>query len=521
MRKSILFLAMSALILLMASCNSKEKKLIGHIPSDAVGAVAVNVKSLAQKSGGDFSGGTFKLPPEIDSAFSKSSEDQNLKKSIEALPSSGIDFDCKAFVFFSSKNFQNGALIKVSDSKALKQFLIDKAKLKISDGDGCHYFVQGNAVTVFNDDVLFIGDAQYSLSESKTLLEAQKLLTLDKKDTYLDDGDAVDALTTSDDASIYFNYKSIKKTYIDEGEYKSIVNSNQFLSKILNSDVSGLLCSVNFNDKDITCSTKIIGDKDSPLCKLLDDVIGDPDSNALKFIPKNAFSIFAFSLNGEALLKIPEFAQLFANIPDNPYASKDDLKKIISDIDGDVIFSSYSIGDASESPFYGAIKTKDAKFVLNKISAVVGAGSGVTGLQNGEVAAMITDSYGIIFGAKDGYLYFRTVPQPVTDSAYADGVVKEIFDKSSWASYVDFRSGSPYASLISDYVGFNVSGYIKSGSSDMTINSDLIIENPVCKNSLQALIKIISAYTRNQSEKAASIGAMAEPDSIAADSVAY
>jgi hypothetical protein len=513
MKKCILYFAMSAMILLMASCNTKEKKLIAHIPSDAVSAVAINVKTLIGKSGMPISNGTVKLPAELDSTFGNNVEEQTLKKSIESLPSSGIDFDSKAYLFFGSKIFRDGALFKVSDSKALLQFLTHTGKLKIGEGGSVqkyHYYIAACFVAVFNDDFIFCGDVRKNLSEAEVLHEVEKLFSLDKKDSYLADDDAVDALTSSDDVSIYFNYKAFKAAYLDQGEYKSMINASPFLTKLVNSDVSGLLCSINLNDKDITSTTKIIGDENSPLCKLLHDVIGQPDANCLKFIPKGIYAILAVSINGDALMKNPDFVHDLSQIPDNELLSAADAKKLISSLNGSIVFSfDYYLYDGA-SLMYGAVKSKDPKFLLGKVSAFVGRGSELSNLPNGEIGAMISDNDGIIYGVRDGYFYFRTSPDPVNKSAFTDPVVNKLFAGSAFANFVDFRSGSSFAKCSTDEK-MQIFGSAKSGISGSTFNSDLVFERPVCKNTLQTLIKIISFYACEHHR----YESMAVPDTVA------
>ncbi len=487
--KKLNFMLLLAMAVVFASCTDTEtleKDALSMIPKDASYVVAVDAGSIIKKANVKDDDGTLVFPESYKAIFGNEFDKEKIAAYIRA-----IDLT-KKFYFFGSDDLDVCFIIPVADKKGFKSALEGDYDNDMIAADGELYKIKNGRGLYFLSDNYFIGcniNHPFKADVEEELLKS--LILKGSPMSINDNADAMKILKRKSDLAVF-------------GDCRRLFNSRELQSltggfgSILN-DCRNMGATLNLNKKDIELAFEMFVNETGNV-KKYEAVIGKPSAEGLKFIPDDIQLVLSGSLKGEELLKLDVVNQALSQVRNIPFITQDEIKEYIAGIDGPVTigynYVDYLIDRSSFHQIYGAVKNKKAAEICDKLQSTINNSLGgfiICNKINDEYVLNISSDMAIVFGSKDGFLYFRTVAQGVTKNLYDDKLVRGIFEEAPGALYVNLLKGSRANSMLTDFVhNLQFSGYIKGSGNTRESSLNVVIEEPEGNNVLETLLIIIA-----------------------------
>lgn len=309
---------------LLASCG-EDSKLTRHIPKDASGVLAIDIKSMALKSM------DFKEILKLEN-FRKmfdSSEDSVGK----AIRNSGIDLISKGYVFGKATEPGKGygaAVIGLSDAAAFEAFLkkIDEGVV-ISDEGGfkvATFRDEQKANVAWNKSELIVVFAEENSKE--TLLS---LANLKKEDAIAGNVSTFDELEKQKaDISVWVNYESFM-SLVPQTPYSATAG--------MNFKDTYMMATCNFDDGAIVVDSKYLTNDETT--KKFNFFKSNIDGDVVQALPgKNVIALMGFAIDVPKLISYLESENFIATYDPLVQPSTGlTTKQIIEMLDGDAAIS--------------------------------------------------------------------------------------------------------------------------------------------------------------------------------------
>jgi len=433
-------LACTALFLTLVACGNMNDRLERMIPADATGAISIDVPQLVDKAG-IRKDDRIVIPAELESILD-ANDRSRLCQIITDLPVSGINTDCRAFVYFSGKTFNTVALVALDDPDAMRTLLSRRTGADFATVENVDCIYRGDYLYAIDGKVLLAGHVARAIDQKKAARAARSILDHNAR-SLLDDKQARQCLHADQAINAYLQLKGLKTLLRKSDAYKEIAQRMPLLEIFTESDIESVDAHVTLDDTQATLNAAINAQPNSEYVQLLNATLSKPADVTLKAIPNSMDYIVSMSVNGQNFVKLQQLQQLIDIFKKLPYIGRIDLASILATIDGP-----FTVGMARDPHLEGewnvvvAARTNNADTILQQISSFANSMGQAPELYDNEYIYQYENKM-IKMGMIDDVLYLKMLDYEQTEG-YASEMTRlnKFFASAPIAIYGHTRNDS-------------------------------------------------------------------------------
>ncbi len=491
--KKLGLMLLFAVAMFFVSCKDESKDATTMIPADATYVAALDAGSVIEKAGVKVEGGEVVFPDSYKSLVDKGMS-ANDRQQLSAFAKAGIDFTRKVYAF-GSGDFSAVGIVPVADRTAFKAFLEKTVGAGMETDGNLDIMKTGNSWLLISDEYFVCATPNPTVNDGEAETLVKNLVTNGYEQSIAGNADAMEMLGRDADMSFFADYKKLFEMS-GSGQIVAQVYGDAFSAYL--EAFRGIGATLNFNDDNIEMDYETFIDETEAV-KQAEAILGKPSADGLKFIPADMQLVFSGAVKGEELLKLDAFNAMLANVKENPFITIDEIKSYIAGIDGPITigynYVDQIINRSSIPQVYGAIKTDKADEMCDKLRKSINSFGLIACTRVGdEYVVNLSSAAAIAFGSSDGFFYFRTAPQKVTESMYDDDLARGIFENVTGGLYANVRKGSRANSMLTSFAPeLQFSAYLDGRNIDVhTSTIKLVVEEPQGNNVLETLLTILA-----------------------------
>ncbi|MDD2961299.1 MAG: DUF4836 family protein [Muribaculaceae bacterium] len=484
--KKIYYLGISLILLVVSSCSSSNEEMLKMIPQDASFIGSIDTKSIVEKSGCKLEGNNVVFSAALDSLIGS--------KDLPKLGEIGLNLEKRAFFFGLSESIGFGLVCEITDADKLKSSLENSdKKLVVKEDKGFSYTQTGDEIIAFNDNLLIVVSFKNKTTKENQLKAISEMFNGTSK-SIAENKDIVSSLDKDNDVVVYLNYDKLIKelTDITRGDMSSAMALS-----MMKGAIKSQVITLDFNKDNMELKCNVDWNKESEYYKLMDKVVKKVDNtDFLKFMPADVFTVYVAAIDGEELSKLPQIQALLTYAQLSSIGLDKSILSALATIDGTVSFGMSYPENYKDIKMVLAIQSKDAE----KINALINDFMSMSGAKaTKEGNKYVINQFGtyIEYGLEDGYFVLKTFKELPAQNAASDKTISEIFNKSNGGLYMGITSSnSQLTEMITKEIGENITGYtsVKAESVEGGV-AKFVLTTPKGNNILETIIKIAA---RNQ-----------------------
>lgn len=450
--KIIRYMACALVALILASCNNTNENLEKVIPADAAGVISIDLSNIAEKGKLINDDNKFEAPASL-SEIIDANDVSPLCQMLVDFPVMGINFDSKAYAFFTVKTFGYVMLLAIDDEKAACESISRRTGQDFKQVEGLNcVFCEDNFYTVHNG-VLFIGHVNKPMVVGKAAGAAKRMLEHNAA-SIVENEEVKACIDADNDINAYLQLDGLKLMLNGSNTYRDIAQKMPLVEIFTESDVNAYIASANFNEASVDLDINIKVDDNSEYIKLLSSTMSNPSADFLKVIPVSMDYIAGMSVKGENFVKLSQIEQLIKVFNKLPYIGRLDISSMLATIDGPVAAGMSHDDNIDEWNTVIAAKSTNPNAILGQIARFASALGQAPEIYNNEYIYQY-DNKMIKLGVADGVLYIKLLTYDMTeDNAYDNTMARDLFSKSQLASYINASDGNKGGKFVLGLTGY-------------------------------------------------------------------
>ena len=447
--KTIKFLSLAFLLIVVASCSGVDKKMKKMVPKDAIAVASFNPKALIEHSGAEIADdGVIKNLPQSMLAEMSASDKAQFEEICKGIAKIGIDTDNKIYAYVSMENMQVPAVIYLplkSDKdtkKALEEGALGGEKLTFTEEDGIQFTGGSNMGIALKDDIMMIGATMGGSIQEAFKSFAKKQYEADFANISECEG-ADDCLDSDNDMNLYVNMGKVTGLLSMFGD--KVDPSFATIMELI-SDIKAIAVTSSLADNTLTSEGKLFMDDNSDLAKLMNQALTTGDASFLQYVPANMDMVTVFNIQGKNIAQFEQVKALLDAMNEDPTMRDMNIASLLASANGPLFiaadYNGNSIGEVNEMAI--GFKTSKAADFVKLVGNIVRKENVPATLQN-NMFSFTSDGMKIDAGVKGNDMAFVKMRMPNAEEAAQGGIdaqeASKLFAGVMVGNYMKFKIG--------------------------------------------------------------------------------
>lgn len=451
--KTIKFLSLALLLIVVASCSGVDKKMKKMVPKDAIVVASFNPKALIDHSGAEIADdGVIKNLPQNLVAEMSASDKRQFEEVCKGIAKIGIDTGNKIYAYVSMDNMQVPVVMYLplkSDKdtrKALEDGALGGEKLTFTEEDGIPMFCEGNVGIALKDDIMMVGmtgPVAYGTSIKDAFKSyVKKQFEADFANIAECEG-ADECLDSDNDANLYLNMSKLSGLMaMFGGQMDPSVGS---IIELL-SGLKAVAMTSSIADNVMTSEAKLYMDDNSDLAKLLKAALKTGDASFLQYVPANMDMVTVYNIQGKNIAEFEQVKALLNAMNEDPTMREMNIGSLLASMNGPVFMASdyNEDGLSNVNEIVVGFKTSKAAEFVRLVGSIVRKENVPATLQN-NIYSFTTDGYKIDAGVKGNDMAFVKMRMPNAEPGAQGGIdaqeASKLFAGAIIGTYMKVKMG--------------------------------------------------------------------------------
>ena len=448
--KTIKFLSLAFLLIVVASCSGVDKKMKKMVPKDVIVVASFNPKALIEHSGAEIADdGVIKNLPQSLVAEMTDKDKAQFEEICKGIAKLGVDTENKIYVYFSMDNMQVPVVAYLplkSDGdtkKALEDGALGGEKLTFSEENGIQFTGGSNVGIALKDDIMMVGATMGGSIQDAFKSFAKKQYEADFANITECEG-ADECLDSDKDVNLYVNMGKVTGLLSMFGD--KVDPSFATIMELL-SDIKAIAVTSSLADNTLTSEGKFFMDDNSDLAKLMNSALTTGDASFLQYVPANMDMVTVVNIQGKNIAQFEQVKALLDAMNEDPTMRDMNIGSLLASANGPLFiaadYNGSNLGEVNEMAI--GFKTSKAADFVRLVGNIVRKENVPATLQNNMFSFVVDGGLKFDAGVKGNDMAFIKMRTPDAEETAQGGIdaqeASKLFAGVTAGNYMKFKVG--------------------------------------------------------------------------------